>query len=127
MSGTGRQDAHRTLVDFALPSELGNERAAMEKVARAVRALDLPPARLEKLDLNGVTLVGSDWGRAQLLVSEGRAGRVGRLVLVACEAFDNYPAGVPRRAVGLAARVPGSLAFVSQLLKFRVLRRLPGG
>jgi pimeloyl-ACP methyl ester carboxylesterase len=35
----------------------------------------------ERLDLNGVTLVGNDWGGAQLLVSEGIDERVGRLVL----------------------------------------------
>src|SRR5215217_3363280 len=52
---------------------------------------------LECLDLRAVTLVGNDWGGAQLLISEGCAGRVRRLVLVACEAFDNYPPGLPGR------------------------------
>src|SRR5829696_5323777 len=33
---------------------------------------------LEKLDLCDVTLVGNDWGGAQLLVSEGVDGRVGK-------------------------------------------------
>ena len=81
---------------------------------------------LEKLDLHDVTLVGNDWGGAQLLVSEGRADRVGRLVLVACEAFDNYPPGIPGRALGLAAKVPGGLTVALQPLRFRRLRRLPG-
>ena len=81
---------------------------------------------LEKLDLRGVTLVGNDWGGAQLLVSEGRAGRVGRLVLVACEAFDNYPPGVPGRTLARAAKIPGGLTVVFQPLRFRALRRLPG-
>lgn len=49
MSDTGGEPAHRTLADFTLPSEPGNEREAMEIVAGAVRDLDLPPARLEKL------------------------------------------------------------------------------
>src|SRR3954470_22711445 len=42
---------------------------------------------LAALDLTDVTLVMNDWGGAQFLVSEGKAERVGRLVMVACEAF----------------------------------------
>lgn len=80
---------------------------------------------LERLDLGGVTLVGNDWGGAQLLVSEGRAGRVGRLVLCSCEAFDNYPPGLPGRNLVLAAKVPGGLYLLSQPLRLRALRRLP--
>jgi len=49
MSETGREGARRTLADFALPSEPGNEREAMERVAGAVRGLGLAPARLERL------------------------------------------------------------------------------
>jgi anti-sigma regulatory factor (Ser/Thr protein kinase) len=41
--------ASRVLIDFALPSEPGNERLAMELVATAVRDLGLPLARLERL------------------------------------------------------------------------------
>lgn len=80
---------------------------------------------LEKLDLREVTLVGNDWGGAQLLISEGCAGRVGRLVLVACEAFDNYPPGLPGKAVELVARVPGGINAAFQPLRLRPLRRLP--
>jgi pimeloyl-ACP methyl ester carboxylesterase len=81
---------------------------------------------LEALDLRDVTLVGNDWGGAQLLISEGRAERVGRLVLVACEAFDNYPPGATARMLGLAAKVPGGLTTMLQPLRFRSLRSLPG-
>lgn len=81
---------------------------------------------LEGLDLKGVTLVGNDWGGAQLLVSEGRAERVVRLALVACEAFDNYPPGIPGRALARAAKVPGGLTVALWPLRFRRLRRLPG-
>ena len=80
---------------------------------------------LEELDLNGVTLVGNDWGGAQLLVSEGLDERVGRLVLAACEAFDNYPPGVPGRALARAASIPGGLYLAFQSLRLRPLRRLP--
>jgi len=85
----------------------------------------LVAAFLAELDLNEVTLVGNDWGGAQLLVSEGLDERVGRLVLASCEAFDNYPPGVPGRAVARAASIPGGLYLAFQSLRLRPLRRLP--
>src|SRR5258708_30015174 len=39
----------RTLAEFTLPSERGNERLAMEQVAAAVRPLKLPAKSLEQL------------------------------------------------------------------------------
>ena len=39
MSQAGREDARRTLADFALPSEPGNEREAMELVTEALVAV----------------------------------------------------------------------------------------
>lgn len=71
---------------------------------------------LERLGLSDVTLVGNDWGGAQLLISEGRAQRVGRLVL--CP-------GLPGRNLELAGRLPGGLNALLQPLRFRPLRRLP--
>jgi pimeloyl-ACP methyl ester carboxylesterase len=82
---------------------------------------------LERLDLREVTLVQNDWGGAQVLVAHGGAGRVARMVLVACEAFDNYPPGLPGRALALVARVPGGLTALAQLLRLRAVRRAPGG
>ncbi|SFK45498.1 hypothetical protein SAMN05421835_121118 [Amycolatopsis sacchari] len=70
-----------------------------------------------------VTLVLNDWGGAQFLISEGRAERIGRLVLVACEAFDNYPPGLPGKLITLAARIPGGLAAAVKLLRFPAFRR----
>jgi hypothetical protein len=35
----------------------------------------------------------NDWGGAQILLSERRTDRIARVVLTACEAFDNYPVG----------------------------------
>ncbi|MEC3976353.1 alpha/beta fold hydrolase [Amycolatopsis sp. H20-H5] len=80
---------------------------------------------LERLDLRDVTLVLNDWGGGQILLSEGRADRVGRLVLAAVEAFDNYPPGIPGRAIGLACRVPGGLRLLLNLLRFKAFRRGP--
>jgi len=80
---------------------------------------------IDKLDLHDVTLIGNDWGGAQLLISERRAERLRRLVLCSCEAFDNYPAGRPGQLVVFLGRLPGGLAFALQQLRVRPLRRLP--
>jgi serine phosphatase RsbU (regulator of sigma subunit)/CHASE1-domain containing sensor protein/anti-sigma regulatory factor (Ser/Thr protein kinase) len=45
----GDKRSRRILADFALPSERGNERQAMEEVARAVSGLGLPEKSLERL------------------------------------------------------------------------------
>lgn len=81
---------------------------------------------LERLDLRDVTLILNDWGGGQVLLAEGRGDRVGRLVLSACEAFDNYPPGLPGRLVGLACRIPGGLRLSMNLLRFKAFRRAPG-
>jgi pimeloyl-ACP methyl ester carboxylesterase len=81
---------------------------------------------LDRLDLRDVTLVLNDWGGAQLLISEGRDERIARLVLSSCEAFDNYPPGLPGRAIATAARIPGGLYLTMQALRLRALRRAPG-
>ena len=44
-----RSGARRTLADFTLPSEPGNERRAMEEVGEAVSGLGLPERTLERL------------------------------------------------------------------------------
>ena len=79
---------------------------------------------LERLDLHGVTLVESDTGRAQTLAGTGPA-RVARLVLVSCEAFENYPPGLPGKVVSMAAMFPGGINAMVQPLRIRALRRLP--
>ena len=42
-------DDRRTLAEFTVPSEPGNERRAMEQVSVAVQPLNLPKKRLEEL------------------------------------------------------------------------------
>jgi pimeloyl-ACP methyl ester carboxylesterase len=106
---------------------LGGHRRAMNPSAD----LSLPAIAslvgefLERLDLDDVTLVNNDWGGSQVLVSEGKARRVGRLVLTSCEAFDNYPPGLPGKLLGLSARVPGGLLTGLSLLRIPAARRLP--
>jgi pimeloyl-ACP methyl ester carboxylesterase len=80
---------------------------------------------LEALDLNDVTLVQNDWGGALVLAGEDRGSRIGRLVLASCEAFDNYPPGLPGRVAWLAANLPGGINGALQPMRLRPLRRLP--
>jgi pimeloyl-ACP methyl ester carboxylesterase len=80
---------------------------------------------LERVALADVTLVGNDWGGAQLLISEGCDERVGRIVITSSEAFDNYPPGLPGRTVEIALKVPGGLYGALASLRVRPLRRLP--
>lgn len=77
-----------------------------------------------RLGLTDVTLVQNDWGGAQVLVANGDTSRIGRLVLTASEAFENYPPP-PARPIVAAARVPGGLFLAMQLMRLRVMRRSP--
>jgi pimeloyl-ACP methyl ester carboxylesterase len=82
---------------------------------------------LDRLDLNEVTLVGNDTGGAivQLLACDG-ATPVSRIVLVSCDAFDNFPPGLTGRALVLAGRLsPGMFGLFMQQMRLRPLRRLP--
>jgi pimeloyl-ACP methyl ester carboxylesterase len=85
---------------------------------------------LDRLDLREVTLIGNDTGGAlvQLLICEGSAAtaRVGQIVLVSCEAFDNFPPGLTGRTVALAGKLPPSLfGLFMQQMRVRAVRRLP--
>lgn len=79
---------------------------------------------LERLDLREVTLVGNDSGLLQITVGE-YPQRIARLVLTSCEAFENFPPGLPGRTVALAGRLPGGVNALVQPLRVRALRRLP--
>ncbi|MCG8964961.1 MULTISPECIES: alpha/beta fold hydrolase [Streptomyces] len=81
---------------------------------------------LDRLDLSDVTLVESDCGRAQTVAAR-HPERLARLVLISCEAFDNYPPGLPGKLIGLACRVPGGVPLLVRTLGLRILRRLPVG
>jgi pimeloyl-ACP methyl ester carboxylesterase len=79
---------------------------------------------LEKLNLHDVTLVGNDSGLYQIAAGE-YPERIGRLVLTSCEAFENFPPGLPGFTISLAAKLPGGLNALAQPMRLRVLRRLP--
>jgi pimeloyl-ACP methyl ester carboxylesterase len=81
---------------------------------------------LAALDLRDVTLVGSDTGGAlaQILVVRN-SERVARLVLTSCEAFDNYPPGLPGKVSVLAVRLWGGPWLIAHQLRWAPLWRLP--
>jgi pimeloyl-ACP methyl ester carboxylesterase len=108
---------------------LGAHRRAM----RAGADLSLPGiARLvteflDRLDLHDVTLVGNDTGGAlvQLLISDG-AARAGRVVLVSCDAFDNFPPGLTGKTLVLTGKLaPWMFGAFMQQMRIRLVRRLP--
>jgi pimeloyl-ACP methyl ester carboxylesterase len=82
---------------------------------------------LDALDLQDVTLAGNDTGGALVqLIMTGNTARVGRAVLVSCDAFDNFPPGLTGKALVTAGRLPPALfgLFIQQM-RLRAVRRLP--
>jgi pimeloyl-ACP methyl ester carboxylesterase len=106
---------------------LGSHRRAMRPDADLTLAgqVTIIADLLDALGLEDVTLVHSDWGGGLFLTAHGRDARVGRLVVLPCEAFDNFPPGLPGRMLALAARVPGGLRVAARQLRVGWLRRLP--
>jgi pimeloyl-ACP methyl ester carboxylesterase len=80
---------------------------------------------IEALDLQEVTLAMNDWGGGQLLVGGPQDGRLARLALCACEAFDNVPPKGPAQLLPYIARIPGGLRAAMLPFRFDGLRRLP--
>jgi pimeloyl-ACP methyl ester carboxylesterase len=82
---------------------------------------------LDRLDLNDVTLVGNDTGGAlvQLVACDGD-NRVGRIVLVSCDAFDNFPPGLTGKTLVLTGKLsPTMFGLFMQQMRLRPVRRLP--
>ncbi len=80
---------------------------------------------LEQLELRDVALCFNDWCGAQVMIADGLVERVGRLVLVSCEAFENYPPGLPGRMAWLSAKAPGGITAMRTALALRPVRNLP--
>jgi pimeloyl-ACP methyl ester carboxylesterase len=81
---------------------------------------------LERLGLDEVTLVQNDHGAALALAGDDPR-RVARLVLSCCEAFENYPPGLPGKNLRLAAMMPGGLFVAMQAMRLPAVRRSPLG
>jgi pimeloyl-ACP methyl ester carboxylesterase len=80
---------------------------------------------LDMLQLENVTLVHSDWGGALFLTARGLDHRLARQVILPCEAFDNFPPGLPGKMVALAVRLPAGVQLAARQLRIGWLRRLP--
>lgn len=80
---------------------------------------------LAALDLREVTLVHSDWGGALFLTAYGLDERVGRIIALPCEAYDNFPPGLPGKAATVAVRLPGGVSLALRQLRVAFLRNSP--
>ena len=80
---------------------------------------------LDALSLQDVTLVHADWGGALFLTARGLDHRVARQVILPCEAFDNFPPGLPGKMLALAVRLPAGVQLAARQLRVGWLRRLP--
>ncbi len=119
--------AHGRCIAPTLP--LGAHRHAM------LPAADLSPrgvARLvaellDRLDLDDVTLVGNDTGGALVqLIACDHPARVGRIALVSCDAFDNFPPGLTGKTLVLTGKLPPAVfGIFMQQMRIKPLRRLP--
>ena len=82
----------------------------------------------DRLDLDGVTLVGNDTGGAlvQLLVADGTWPALSRVVLASCDAFDNFPPGLTGKTLVASGRLSsGMFGLFMQQMRLRPVRRLP--
>ena len=115
----------RTRVALDLP--LGSHIEAMPRDADLgpPALADLIADALAALELEDVTIVGSDTGGGltQILATR-RPERLGRVVLTSCDAFDNFPPKLFRYVLA-PARVPGAIPVAFAGLRLRRLRRLP--
>ncbi|MFB7781128.1 hypothetical protein ACFY0N_36640 [Streptomyces vinaceus] len=68
---------------------------------------------IEELGPDRVTLFLNDWGGGQFLVSEGQDRRIDRLVLVACEAFDDFPSGRAKAMAQVSTGGPGGRTLLA--------------
>ncbi|GAA3579343.1 alpha/beta fold hydrolase [Amycolatopsis ultiminotia] len=80
---------------------------------------------LDELDLHDVTLVANDTGGAitQLLLAR-YPERVGRVVLTPSDSFEYFFPPI-FKPLPVAARIPGSMAVLGQLLRIKALYPLP--
>lgn len=79
---------------------------------------------LDRLDLDDVVLVVSDLGYP-LALAAAENPRIGALVVLPCEAFDNIPPGLPGKTVRLSAGIPGGIRGAALGLRVPGVARLP--
>ena len=81
---------------------------------------------LDRLGLEDVTVIQNDHGAALALAGDDPR-RVARLVISSCEAFENYPPGLPGKNLRLAAMLPGGLFAAMQAMRWPAVRHSPIG
>ena len=83
---------------------------------------------MEALELENVTLVAGDLGGAVAqIVIANQPDRVGRLVLMSCDSYENFPPGLLKYQCQMS-RLPGArmtVGFSARLMRRRWARRLP--
>lgn len=106
---------------------LGSHRIPMRSGADLTLGgqVELVADLLDAWGVEDATLVHADWGGALFLTAHGRDERVARQILLPCEAFDNFPPGLPGKMAALAARVPGGVSLACRQLRIGWLRRSP--
>jgi pimeloyl-ACP methyl ester carboxylesterase len=114
---------HRCIVP-TLP--LGAHRRPMRRDADlSLRGLGhMATEFLDRLDVHDVTLVQNDHAAALALAGDNPA-RIARLVISSCEAFENYPPGLPGKTLRITSMLPGGVSAAMQAMRWRPLRRLP--
>jgi pimeloyl-ACP methyl ester carboxylesterase len=113
----------RVTLDLPLGSHL--EPMPKDADMRPPALADLIADSLEALELDHVTVVGSDTGGGLTqILAVSRPQRIGAFVLTSCDAFENFP---PRffRIVLAPARIPGAIPIAFGGLRARAVRRLP--
>lgn len=94
---------------------------SLSGIARLVAEL------LDLLDLRDAAVVGNDTGGAlvQLLAGD-RVDRAKRIILVSCDAFDNFPPGLTGKTLVLTGKLsPTLFGLFMQQMRLRLVRRLP--
>lgn len=94
---------------------------SLKGIARLVAEL------LDRLDLRDATVVGNDTGGAlvQLLASDG-VDRAKRIILVSCDAFDNFPPGLTGKTLVLTGKLsPTLFGLFMQQMRLKLVRRMP--
>jgi pimeloyl-ACP methyl ester carboxylesterase len=123
-SGVGWALAEHGVRSYAPDLPLGSHPTALHEDAdlspRGVARLVLD--FLEALDLTDVTLVGNDTGGALCqFVLDTDAGRIGRLVLTNCDAFDKFPPA-PFGALVTVGRRPWRLRAALRTVRSKAVR-----
>jgi pimeloyl-ACP methyl ester carboxylesterase len=98
---------------------MGSQQVAMKPDAdlSPYGIADLIASFLEALDLTDVTIVGNDSGGAMSQVLATRhPERIGRLVLTNCDTHENFPPGVFKYVLPLAA-IPGAVPAMAVPLR----------